>query len=209
MTREAVAALPGVSRETLDRLDILADHLRRWSPRINLVADSTLPDLWTRHILDSAQLRWIAPPRPGLWADLGAGAGFPGLVLAALAHGTQTRVALVESDQRKAAFLRVTAQAMGVMVDIHAARIEALPPLGADTISARALAPLPKLLDLALPHLAPGGRLALPKGARHADELAMALDTHRATVESRPSMTDPESVVLILSDVTRAAPQKG
>lgn len=209
MTREAVAALPGVSRETLGRLDILADHLRRWSPRINLVAPSTLPDLWTRHILDSAQLWQVTPPRPGLWADLGAGGGFPGLVLAALAHDTPTRVALVESDQRKAAFLRSAAQAMGLSPEIHAERIEAIPPLGADTISARALAPLPRLIDLALPHLAPGGRMVLPKGARHADELTMALDTYRATVETRTSMTDPESVILILSDLIRAEPQKG
>ncbi len=208
MTRAAVAALPGVSRETLDRLDVLADRVQHWSPRINLVAPSTLPDLWTRHILDSAQLWHVAPPRPGLWADLGSGAGFPGLVLAAMAEGSGTQVVLVESDQRKATFLRVASQAMGLTPVIHAARIEALAPLGADTISARALAPLPKLLDLARPHLAPGGRLVLPKGARHADELAMALDTHSATVETRPSLTDPESVVLILSNPVRTAPRK-
>lgn len=209
MTREAVAALPDVSRETLDRLDVLADHVRRWSPRINLVAPSTLQDLWTRHILDSVQLWSITPPPPGLWADLGAGGGFPGLVVAALAHDTPVRVALVESDQRKAAFLHIAAQAMGLSPTIHATRIEATSPLGASTVSARALAPLPRLIDLALPHLAPGGRLVLPKGARHADELAMALDTRSATVETHPSLTDPESVILVLTDLTCAEPQKG
>lgn len=199
MTREAVAALPGVSRETLERLDVLAEHVRRWNPRINLVAPGTLPDLWTRHILDSAQLWSVSPPAPGLWADLGSGGGFPGLVIAALAEGSDTRVALVEADQRKAAFLLVAAQGMGLHPIIHGARIEHVAPLGASTISARALAPLPALLGLASRHLAPGGRLILPQGENAPVPNAGDLDSRWQSVEDHPSMTNPESVILILT----------
>jgi len=199
MTREELAALPGVSRETLDRLDVLSDHVRRWNARINLVAPGTLPDLWTRHILDSAQLWTIVPPNSGLWADLGSGGGFPGLVIAAMAHGTSTRVALVEADQRKAAFLYVAAQAMGLQPAIHASRIEQLAPLGATTVSARALAPLPALLDLAMRHLAPGGRLILPQGENAPPPAPGDLDSRRLSVEDHRSMTNPESAIRVLT----------
>jgi 16S rRNA (guanine527-N7)-methyltransferase len=206
MTRAAVAALQGVSRETLDRLHVLADHVVRWNPRINLVAPRSLPDLWTRHILDSAQLWFLAAPSPGLWADLGSGGGFPGLVIAALAEGSGMRVALVESDQRKAAFLQVVARAMGLQPDIHPARIEALPPLGATTISARALAPWPVLLPLARRHLVPGGRMILPQGANAVPPGATDLDSREWSVEDRRSMTNPESTILILTARPSADP---
>ncbi|MCU0907345.1 MAG: 16S rRNA (guanine(527)-N(7))-methyltransferase RsmG [Rhodobacteraceae bacterium] len=207
MTRDAVAALPGVSRETLDRLDVLAEHVRRWNPRINLVAPRSLPEIWTRHILDSAQLWTLAPAPAGLWADLGSGGGFPGLVIAALAATTDTRVALVESDQRKAAFLRVAAQAMGLHPAIHAARIEHVAPLGATTISARALAPVPNLLDLAARHLAPGGRVIVPQGENAPRPSIGDLDSRWLRVEDHRSVTNPESTILILTACPPADPQ--
>ena len=207
MTREAVAALPGVSRETLERFDVLADHVGRWNPRINLVAPGTLPDLWTRHILDSAQLWSLGAPEPGLWADLGSGGGFPGLVIAAMAHGTGTSIALVEADQRKAAFLRIAAQAMGLKPAIHASRIEQLAPLGALTVSARALAPLPALLGLAARHLAPGGRLILPQGENAPRPVPGDLDSRWLSVEDHPSMTNPESAILVLATRSPAGPE--
>lgn len=207
MTRDIVADLPGVSRETVERLETLADHVRRWNPRINLVAQGTLPDIWTRHILDSAQLWTVVPPNPGLWVDLGSGGGFPGLVIAALAAGSQTHVALVESDRRKAAFLSVAAQAMGLTPAIHPARIEQLAPLRATTISARALAPLPVLTALASRHLVPGGRLILPQGERAPPPAAGGLDSRWQSVEDHPSMTNPESAILVLTARYPAGPE--
>ena len=116
-----------VSRETTERLEGLIDLLRAWNPRINLIAPSTLEDAWSRHIIDSAQLYPLAPDA-ARWIDLGAGAGFPGLVIAALRfeHGATEPVTLVESDVRKAAFLREAARTMGVPIDIHVTRIENL-----------------------------------------------------------------------------------
>jgi 16S rRNA (guanine527-N7)-methyltransferase len=208
MSRDAVAALPGVSRETLARLDRLVDLVERWTPRINLISRSTVPEIWTRHILDSAQLWTVAPVPTGLWVDLGAGGGFPGLVLAAMAQGTATELALVESDKRKAAFLTTAAQAMGLRPRVHAARIEALSPLGATTVSARALAPFPQIVDLALPHCAPEGRLVLPVGARTAGPGPVGLDSRALSVETHPSRTDPESAILILTK-TGLPPDQG
>src|SRR5437660_9171448 len=129
------AAATGVSRETLPRLDAYAELLRRWSPRINLVAASTLDDLWRRHFLDSAQLLPLIPAAARNLVDLGSGAGFPGLVLAILGV---PGVELVEADARKCAFLREAARTAGATVRIHQARIDSLPARAFDVITARA-----------------------------------------------------------------------
>lgn len=173
MTGGVVASAP-----TLERLQTLVALLRKWNPAINLVAPSTLADAWTRHVVDSAGLVDLVAA-PTHWADLGSGAGFPGLVVAILLQerAPSTRVTLVESDGRKAAFLRTASQATGVAVTILNDRIEALPPLGAQVVSARALAPLSRLLPLAQRHLAPGGTCLFPKGARVAEELASVAGT--------------------------------
>ena len=117
-----------VSRETLDRLEALEALLKKWNPAINLVAKSTLGSAWDRHILDSAQLYTLAPPKVAHWADLGSGGGFPGLVIAALSHelDPDRRVTLVESDRRKATFLREAARQLGLSAEIRDERIESL-----------------------------------------------------------------------------------
>ncbi len=203
--RSAVLAALDVSRETVERLDRLVAALRKWNPVINLVARPSLDTVWVRHILDSAQLLDLAPDGRS-WADLGAGAGFPGLVVAILAAERRPglRVTLVESDGRKAAFLAEAARLAGVAVEMVAARIEDVPPLGADLVSARALAPLTTLLAHAERHLAAGGIALFPKGARHAEEVAEALERWRFSVHKHPSATDPDAVVLCIGDIARA-----
>jgi 16S rRNA (guanine527-N7)-methyltransferase len=163
MGPEEFRAATDVSRETLDRLESYAALLTKWSGAINLVGRETLRDAWRRHFLDSAQVVDHLPPAPAGRArhilDLGSGAGFPGLVLAILGAG---EVTLVESDAKKAAFLREAARIAGAPAVVICARIESLSPsdLSPDAVTARALAPLPKLLDLAAPFLCPANRSA-------------------------------------------------
>ena len=184
MTSPAQSDARGVSRETATQLGQLADLVTKWQKTHNLVASSTLPDLWTRHIDDSLRL-WpaVAPRWRGRSAvDLGSGAGFPGLVLAICARCEGVAgfgpIHLIESSGKKAAFLRHAAQTLGVDVVVHAARIEAvIPGLVADSvgvITARALAPLVTLLDLAAPLLKAGASGVFPKGRRFAVEVAEA-----------------------------------
>ena len=196
-----------VSRETKARLDAYAALLTKWNPAINLVAKSTLPDLWTRHIADSAQLFDLCPPDARTWVDLGSGGGFPGMVAAILAHDIrpELRVTLVESDQRKATFLRTVARVTEVPAEIHSQRAESLPPQGADVLSARALAPLPLLLSYAFRHLGSGGVAFLPKGAQADAEIAEALASWAFQVQKTPSKTDPQAVILSIKGLTRAA----
>lgn len=150
------AVLAAVSRETRERLDIYAGLLRKWQRSINLVGPRTIGDLWNRHFTDSAQLLPLIPsaetPTTRVLVDFGSGAGFPGLVLAILGAG---EVHLIESDQRKATFLREVARATGTPVTVHAKRIEQVAPFPADVVSARALAPLNDLLGFAAPFLRP------------------------------------------------------
>jgi 16S rRNA (guanine527-N7)-methyltransferase len=192
-TPEAFARRFDVSRETLARLETYAALLARWTPRINLVSAATLPDLWHRHVADSAQLLALAP-RPRQWLDLGSGAGFPGLVIAILAP--DIRVRLVESDQRKCAFLRRVSEDTGTAIDILPERIEALPPQAVDMISARALAPLTQLLTHVEKHLAPGGIGLFPKGRTVHNEIAEAERAWRFPCRVHPSLTDPEAAIV-------------
>jgi 16S rRNA (guanine527-N7)-methyltransferase len=205
MTEAEFAAAANVSRETLAALRHYADLLVKWNARINLVAPGTLPDLWSRHFLDSAQLLELAPESARLWVDLGSGGGFPGLVVAAIAAGKRPglRVRLVESDQRKAAFLRTAAAAMQVEVEVLTERAETLAPQRADVVSARALAPLAALLPLARRHLAEGGVALFPKGANYRRELAEALALSEFNVQNYPSRTDTAAVVLKIGGAAR------
>lgn len=195
-----------VSRETTAQLEAFAALLIKWNPAINLVAKSTLPDLWSRHILDSAQLFDLCPSKARSWVDLGSGGGFPGMVVAILAHGggSDLRVTLVESDQRKATFLRTVARETGVVVSIHSERAETLAPQGADVVSARAFAPLPLLLSHAYRHLTTTGVAFLPKGAQADTEVAEALASWAFQVQKTPSKTDPQAVILSIKGLTRA-----
>lgn len=203
MTGTEVAGLD-VSRETIERLRALTALLLKWNPAINLVARSTLPMAWDRHILDSAQLYRLAPARVAHWADLGSGGGFPGLVIAALAAELDParRITLVDSDQRKCTFLRQAARELGLTnVHVRSERIDSTEPLGADVLSARALAPLSDLCAFALRHLAPSGLALFPKGANHAEEQAQAGRDWRFRLSVFPSDTDPAAVVLALEAI--------
>ncbi len=193
-----------VSRETLDRLKLYADLLRRWNPTVNLVSPASLDHLWSRHILDSAQILDLSPAA-ATWADLGSGGGFPGLVIAILAADERPALAvtMVESDARKCAFLATVARETGVTPRILTDRAEDVPPLAADVVSARALAPLSTLLGLAAPHLAPSGTGLFPKGARHQPEIEQALADWRFTYQKHPSLTDPAAVILSIKGLSR------
>ncbi len=195
-----------VSRETIGALETYAGLLRKWQKAINLVSGATLDDVWNRHFLDSAQLLPLLPSDDqggaGHITDLGSGAGFPGLVLALL---TGRAVNLVESDQRKAAFLGEVARATGCAgrVQIHAARVEALRPWEAPVITARALADLTQLLAWASPFLSTASVCIFPKGAKAEDELTAALRVWKMTVERVRSVTDPTGLILRLSHLER------
>ncbi len=182
-------------------LDAYAALLARWNERINLVSPRDLPRLWERHIDDAAQLVPLIPPGTRRIADLGSGAGLPGLILALLS-GVETH--LVERDQRKAAFLREAARITGAPATVQAADAATLPPLAADLVTARALAPLPVLLPLAARHLAPGGACLFPKGATASAELTAAAEGWTMQVERFPSRTDPAATILRLTEVARA-----
>lgn len=192
--------MTGVSRETLARLARHLKLLGRWQKRINLVGTATLADPWRRHVLDSAQLAPLVPAGARL-ADLGSGAGFPGLVLAIMRGGP---VDLIESDARKAAFLTEAVRATGAPAAVHNARAETL-TLKADVVAARACAPLDRLLGLALPLLAPGGVCLFLKGARAEEEIEAARARWRIAVRRHPSLSAPEGVVLELGDLAHAA----
>jgi 16S rRNA (guanine527-N7)-methyltransferase len=196
--RAAVLAGFDVSRETSARLDALVATLARWSSAINLVSRATLPDVWHRHVADSAQLFDLVPNGAQSWADLGAGAGFPGLVIAALAADRRPglRVTLVESDTRKVAFMAEAARAMGVTVALRPVRIEALGSERFDVVSARALAPLAVLLPMARRLLASRGTVLLPKGAEADSELAALPALDREGVERLASITSPDATIL-------------
>ena len=204
MSRQEFAAATGVSRETLERLQAYHDLLRKWTDRINLVAAGTVEDAWKRHFLDSAQLMRLSP-EGGKWLDAGSGAGFPGAVIAIMAaeERPDLRITLVESDQRKAAFLRAVSRETGVPFMVLGERIEDVAPQAADVISARALAPLNALLDHAERHIAPKGVALFMKGAKADIEVGAALDRWRFRCEKIASVTDPEAVILKIGDIER------
>ncbi len=191
-TGEAEVAGRIVSRETLQQLREFEALVRRWNPAINLVSKASLPVLWERHIVDSAQLLDYCPQSAKHWVDLGAGGGFPGIVVAILAQESiaDLRVTLVEADSRKATFLRQAVQALGLNVAVLNDRIELLRNLVADVVSARALASLPELLEFAAQYLQKDGVAIFPKGARHSEELALAQRAWNFDVETHPSLSE-------------------
>jgi 16S rRNA (guanine527-N7)-methyltransferase len=192
----------GVSRETLARLELYAALLEKWNAAMNLVARSSLGDLWRRHMLDSAQLLPLLPPAPTLrrrvLVDLGSGAGFPGLVLAILGAG---EVHLVEADQRKVQFLRTVAREVGSDAHIHGVRIEAMKAFEADVVTARALAPLPRLMRLAAPYLETGAIGLFLKGRRVEEELTGLPEAWTIPVERLASRSDPQGTILRVGDL--------
>ncbi|MBW8270457.1 16S rRNA (guanine(527)-N(7))-methyltransferase RsmG [Caldovatus aquaticus] len=190
-----------VSRETRRRLDRFRDLLLAWRERINLIAERDAAAVEQRHIADSLQLLPLLPAQ-GAVADLGSGAGFPGLVLAI---ATERSVHLIESDRRKAAFLLEASRLLGLPhVHIHAARIEAVPLTGMAAVTARAVAPLRRLLPHAVRLLGPGGVAIFPKGRTAEAELTDAAGDWKMTIERFQSRTEPDATILRLSDIRRA-----
>ncbi|WP_103257451.1 16S rRNA (guanine(527)-N(7))-methyltransferase RsmG [Tabrizicola aquatica] len=194
-----------VSRETFAALQQLEALVRRWTPAINLVSKATLTHLWDRHIVDSAQVFSLCPPAAKTWVDVGSGGGFPGLVVAILARELRPdlHVTLVESDQRKATFLRQAAQSLGLKAAVRSERIESLPSLQADVLSARALAALSELLGIADLHLASDGVAIFPKGSRYMEELAAARSAWTFNLETQRSLSDPEAAILVIRNIHR------
>ena len=201
--RRAALRLVPVSRETEERLDAFVALLDRWRRRINLIAESTFPSVWTRHIADSAQLIALAPAAKR-WVDMGSGAGFPGLVIAiALADIPGAIVHCIESDRRKAAFLREAARATGAAAIVHAQRVEAVDPssLGAvDAVTARAFAPLPLTLKLARPWLERGAVAVFPRGESAKDQIAALPqappEAWAYAIETMSSLVNPRAAIL-------------
>jgi 16S rRNA (guanine527-N7)-methyltransferase len=227
---EAPGSTPAVSRETRERLEVYVDLLQRWQRRINLVSPSTLPHIWERHITDSLQLVPLIPNHARVVLDLGSGAGFPGLVLA-IAMPWLT-VHLVESDGRKAAFLTEAARLTRCAAKVHARRVEALDPAAltwdgeclssplssnaprtpvngmspsgiADVVTARALAPLNILLNLASRFLGPGSICLFPKGRQVEDELTDAARCWKMELDQIQSVTESSATILRVGGLGR------
>jgi 16S rRNA (guanine527-N7)-methyltransferase len=205
--RSRALALTPVSRETLDRLDRFVAVLLDWQQRMNLIASSTEPKLWTRHIADSLQLLALAP-QARIWVDLGSGAGFPGVVIAcALADRPGAHVHLVERSTKKAAFLREAVHVTGAPAEVHAVGLEdfvenfAVP---VDVVTARALAPLAALLTGTYPLLKTGTLGLFPKGQDVDAELTEAAKCWNIQSSLVPSLTDPRAKIVC---VTRILPK--
>ncbi|RYG91328.1 16S rRNA (guanine(527)-N(7))-methyltransferase RsmG [Loktanella sp. IMCC34160] len=197
-----------VSRETYDRLKAFEGLVAKWSPRINLVSKSDLSDIWGRHILDSLQLVPLVPGAPQSWVDLGSGGGFPGIVIAIVArdHWPDLTTTLIESDQRKATFLRTAIRELDLAATVRTERIEEAPPQAADVLTARALAALDGLFAYAEQHLAPDGVAIFPKGRRADEEIAQARENWTFDLQETQSITDPEARILTVRNIKRARP---
>lgn len=194
-----------VSRETLERLEILVDRLVAWQKKTNLVAPSTLDDIWNRHVADSLQCLALKPTARH-WLDLGSGGGFPGLVIAAvMADYTDSTVMLVESNQKKTAFLRQVNRQMGANATILTSRIEEvnLPNFSPDVVTARALIELPALLNLSSPWLEEGAEGLFHKGRDYREELAKSDGLYVYDLICHKSKVAADSVILEISNFAR------
>lgn len=191
-----------VPRETIDRLEAFEALLREENERQNLVSRGSLEALWTRHILDSAQLIRFAPAASRTWLDLGSGAGFPGL-LVPLFH--PAGAILVECRRLRTDFLRTAASTLGIAdrVEVLASRVESVPDRTVDVISARAFAPLPKLLALAERFSTPGTVWILPKGRNAKSELDAARSSWQGDFRLEPSLTDADAGIIVATGVHR------
>ncbi len=202
--RDRALALTPVSRETLARLDRFVGLLLDTQSHTNLIGAGSIPELWTRHIADSLQLLDLAPDAK-IWLDLGSGAGFPGLVIAcALADRPGAAIHLVESTAKKAAFLRGVAETLALPATIHHIRVEQFSPsFTADVITARALAPLPKLLGYVAPLLESGAKALLPKGQDVEAELTEAAKYWKIEADLVVSRTNPAGRIVVVRALKR------
>ena len=203
--RRRALDLTPVSRETLERLDLLVSELERWQRAKNLVSGTTLSEVWTRHIADSLQL-FARAPEARRWLDLGSGGGFPGLVLGICLIETGGRIDLVESNARKCAFLRHVARITGAPVTVHPKRIEeAIPAFTGqvDVVTARALAALPHLLDWCKELLRTGTIGVFPKGQHLDAELTEAAKYWKIQATTFPSVTDSAARILVVHEAQK------
>lgn len=194
-----------VSRETFADLAAFESLFRKWAPSINLAAPSTIASLWTRHIVDCAQLVALKP-NARRWLDLGSGGGFPGLVIAILQKGRDgARVDLVESAGKKAAFLRLAAGTLGIPAKVHQCRIEAAASQIAtpEIVTARALAALPKLFELSEPWLADGATGLFQKGRDYRREVEASRYAWTFDLVEHPSVTEPDAAILEIAGLKR------
>ncbi len=205
MTPEGFAKIANVSRETMVDLVTFVELLQKWNQSHNLVSSASLSDVWRRHILDSAQIVELIPSSADSIIDLGAGAGLPGIILAILfeAQYKKPKIYLVESNSRKCAFLRSVVQSLELKASVICDRIEQLEPFPADVITARALAPLPDLLELAEPFISSHTRCVFPKGRHFDAELTQATKYWNMQMKRIPSKSDPSSRILCLEGIRR------
>lgn len=195
-----------VSRETIALLQRLGLLVEKWNKSINLISKKTVPEIWNRHILDSAQIFYANKRGFKKWLDMGSGAGFPGLVVAILAQDKNIggETVLVESDKRKCVFLSTVKRELNLNLSIINNRIESCDGQQADVISARALADLSSLLDLSFNHLSDNTTLIFSKGKSWKEELVAAEKTWNFRWEAVTSITDAKSVVLKIGELSRA-----
>lgn len=191
-----------VSRETLAKLSVYKDLLEKWTRKINLISKSSINEIADRHIWDSAQ---IYQKTNGKWVDLGSGGGLPAVVLAILAqsNGDTLDLTLIESDQRKAAFLRTCARELEVPLTVIPERIDETEEQNANIVSARALADLKTLIELSQRHLAQGGTGIFMKGIKWQAEIEDARRNWLFSYEATPSKTNPEAAILKIRDIQR------
>lgn len=198
--RAAFLAAYDVSRETLDRLDRVITALGEWRMRSNLIGPKEWPQIWTRHVGDSFQLLDHIPETARV-VDLGSGAGFPGLIIAAARPAGH--VTMIESVGKKCAFLRAAIEAAGLSASVHQGRVEQAPEIKADIVTARAFAPLPELLDYAAPWLCNGATGLFPKGERWKEELTLAQQRWIFAYQAIPSRSGGSGVILNVREAAR------
>ncbi len=202
--RESFVRALNVSRETLASFERWQDMLRQWQQRINLVSPASLDDFWTRHALDGAQLAGLAPQGAKSFIDLGSGAGFPGLAIALMNKDKpDAAMTLVEANAKKAAFLRAVIAHTGAPAKVFHARIESVPATPHDVITARALAPLPRLLPLAARFAGPDTVMLFPKGRNVLKEVQAVRDCWALDYEVLPSLTDNDAAILKIGKARR------
>jgi len=199
----------GVSRESLARLETLVSVALAWQERINLISPSTIPEIWKRHVLDSAQLLPFLPVNTARIADLGSGGGFPGLVLAAT---TKAEIHMFESNGKKVSFLQEALRKMGVKAQVHRTRLEQnLAPVDmpeVQAVTARAFAPLGELLGYASPFMARGAPGLFHKGQDIDTELTEAAKAWTITYQKHSSLTDSQSVILEVKEIAHVIPKR-
>ena len=192
-----------LSKQVVEKFDRYVELLEAEQVKMNLIGASTLPAVWTRHILDSAQLFQMLLPSDHIIVDLGSGAGFPALVLAAMDTEKKYDFHLTESEGKKSDFLKKVIEVCDLKAIVHNERIEQMEKISADVITARALAPLDKLIKYALPFCEKKTRCLFMKGAKAEDELTTALKKYQCRVEKIQSISSDEGTILLLSEVRK------